>query len=108
LIGTTLSIVKGLNEANSKLKQHETLLCANRSVLKSDKELADNPFWKDTPDSERLQLKVIGCSDWEGDTVSFGEARKPPDFNWLSALLHPLAFGLAITLAVSLTVYGAR
>ena len=72
LIGTTLSIVKGLNEANGKLKQHETLLCANRSVLKSDKELADNPFWKDTPDSERLQLKVIGCSDWEGDTVSFG------------------------------------
>jgi len=45
-------------------RQHEKLFCANRFVLKSDKEVANNPFWTETSTpNERLQLKVIGCSD---------------------------------------------
>ena len=58
------------------------------------------------PDDKRLSLKQIGCSSWEYDTVSYGEARNPPKFNWLSVFAPPAAFGLAITLALTLAVYG--
>jgi hypothetical protein len=107
LVGVIISVAKGLHEADSALTQHEKLLCANRSVLRSDRDLADNPFWTETstPD-ERLQLKVIGCSDWEGDTVSFQEARNPPEFNWLSTLARETAPALAITLVIALAIYG--
>ena len=106
LIGTCVSIVNAVSEADYKLKQYQVLLCANRHVQKTDKELADNPIWTAMRASARLQLKVIGCSDWEGATVSFGEARNPPDFDWLSARVEQAAFGFAITLVATFSVYG--
>jgi hypothetical protein len=107
LLGGILSIAMGLNEADGALRQHEKLLCANRSVLKSDKDLADIPFWTDLSTAEeRLHLKVIGCSDCEGDTVRFEEARNPPAFSWLASFASAMAPLIGIALAASLAVYG--
>jgi hypothetical protein len=59
-------------------------------------------------ETQKLNLKEIGCSDLEGDTISVGEVR---DYNsglsWTDYFLSKL-FGmpLAITLAISLAVYG--
>jgi hypothetical protein len=58
------------------------------------------------PDDAKLGLKEIGCSGWEYDSISYGEARNPPKFEWLNAFGRPAAVGLAITLAVTLGVYG--
>jgi hypothetical protein len=57
------------------------------------------------PDSDRLNLKEIGCSNYEQDTVSFGEAWNPPQFDWLDVLVPTLAYNLTVVLAVSLGVY---
>ena len=57
------------------------------------------------PDSDRLNLKEIGCSNYEQDTVSFGDAWNPPQFNWLGVLGPTLAYNLAVVLAVSLGIY---
>ena len=57
------------------------------------------------PDNDRLNLKEIGCSNYEQDTVSFGEAWNPPQFNWLGVLVPQVAYNLAVVLAVSLGVY---
>jgi predicted Co/Zn/Cd cation transporter (cation efflux family) len=52
-------------------------------------------------------LQKLGCSDW-AQTASFREVinAKPDDFSYATELLPPLTIGLAITLAVSLAVYG--
>ena len=69
--------------------------------------LEENPFWLlFAPDDARLNLKKIGCSNWDFETVSFGEARNPPKLEWLSVFVPPAAWGLAITLGISLAVYG--
>jgi len=45
LLGTILSLGYANNVADQNQKQHAKLVCANKHVLKADKELADNPFW---------------------------------------------------------------
>ena len=55
-----------------------------------------------------LNLKQIGCSDSDYDTVSLGEARaNPARFSWADQFVTKLGIGLAITLAASLAVYGS-
>jgi hypothetical protein len=56
------------------------------------------------PDDQRIDLKETGCRDW-GQRVTYGEARRPPDFNWYSSFGNSLLLYLTITLAVSLAVY---
>jgi hypothetical protein len=107
VIGAALSIGSGLSEADGAQRQHEKLLCANRGVQQWDKEILNgHPFWKDTPDETRLQLKDSGCPSWTGDTVSFAEARNPPEFNWLSTLAEETASPLLLTLFIALLIYG--
>ncbi len=57
------------------------------------------------PDSDRLNLKEIGCSNYAQDTVSFREAWNPSQFNWLGVLVPTLTYNLSVVLAVSLGVY---
>lgn len=59
--------------------------------------------WKD---DWRINLKQVGCSDDVYETVTYGEVRDPHAFDWLNELVLPLTVAVAITLAVSLAVYG--
>jgi hypothetical protein len=82
------------------------LVCANQHVLKADKELADNPFWYKANEIGPLELKRIGCSDYE-ESINVAEARATVQaFNWFSEFAKHLGSGLAITLVVALAVYG--
>jgi hypothetical protein len=56
------------------------------------------------PDDSVLSLKEIGCSGYDWETVTYGEARRPYGA-LLSEIPKPLGIGLAITLAVSLVIY---
>jgi hypothetical protein len=58
-------------------------------------------------DSEQLDLQKLGCSDWP-QTTTYGEVFKaePPEAFSYAASSPSLGIGLAITLAVSLAVYG--
>jgi hypothetical protein len=60
--------------------------------------------WKD--DYYRINLKQVGCSDDMHETVTYGEVNNPPAFDWLNELGLPPALAAAVTLAVSLSVYG--
>ena len=54
-----------------------------------------------------MSLQKLGCSDWEYDTAKFGEIRDvSPKLNRLGVFAPPLLQGLAITLAITLAVYG--
>jgi hypothetical protein len=59
--------------------------------------------WKD---DYRINPKQVGCSDDLYETITYGEVRNPPAFDWLKELGLPLALAVAVTLAVSLSVYG--
>jgi len=59
-------------------------------------------------DSERIDLKELSCSE-RTELSTIGElfdAKPPEAFSYAASLLPPLGLGLAITLGVSLAVYG--
>jgi hypothetical protein len=59
-------------------------------------------------DSEQLDLQKLGCSDW-AQTTTIGEVlqAKPPEaFSYAASLPRFLGLGLAMTLGLSLAVYG--
>jgi hypothetical protein len=56
------------------------------------------------PDNATLNLKRIGCSDLETETISLGEARSEP-VPWGRLFNSAFWPGLAITLTVSLALY---
>jgi hypothetical protein len=119
LIGVPLSVLTGLEDANIALLKHEKLTCAHKSAGT----ITDKPWtlpWKafvegdrdkspsnDPLDDWEVSLKKLGCSEWDYDTAKLGEIRDvAPTFNWLGTFGPPLMLGLAITLAVTLAVYG--
>jgi hypothetical protein len=85
-------------------KKQETV---DEILARIDKYQADPSWLMSAPDDARLDLKHIGCSDAEYDTISLGEARaNPAYFSWADQLAAKLGISLAITLAVSLCLYG--
>jgi hypothetical protein len=46
-----------------------------------------------------LDLKSVGCSDHDGDRVSFAEVRNPPEFNWWGSYAREAAPLLVLTAA---------
>ena len=66
-----------------------------------------NPFNDLIPlDNREVSLQKLGCSDWEYDTAKFGEIRDvSPKLNRLGVFAPPCR-ELAITLAITLAVYG--
>ena len=127
LIVGVFAIANVLAQADRATRQHQQLLCAHdylvqERLLLSDDEMKDVKPWQipwklyepiavgmvvgEYTKDWKIILNQIGCSDLEYDTVTYGEARNPPDFNWFHELGLPLALAVAITLAVSLSVYG--
>ena len=114
LIGIGSMIFTGI-DANNSWRRHQKLVCAHEHTGDPNKPWTypwdafvatqvsrDDPVLED----REINLKPLGCSNSEYDTVKFGEALNPPEFSWLSELAKPLSFGLGIGLAVSLAVYG--
>jgi len=74
----------------------------------ADSSLENNPYQLSfAPDQTTLNLKRMGCSDSNYETVSLGEASTTiPNFSWYPRLAFYFGFGVFISLVLSLAVYG--
>ena len=67
----------------------------------------NNPFHlMFAPDETPLNLKRMGCSDSDYETVSLGEASTVPEFYWYPRLGYYLSIGVGLSLLLSFAVYG--
>ena len=105
LVGGSIALVTGFNQAGAASRDHEKVLCAHEYLSRARDQPKPNYKLMFAPDSDRLNLREIGCSSDGEDTVSFGEAWNPPQFNWLGVLVPTLTYNLSVVLAVSLGVY---
>ena len=123
VIGTILSVGVAFEQANRAKAKHDwqaKLVCARTALLNDPEDWVDVPnedtekpapasgVQKSDPVEWPRDLKALGCSEWP-QTATLDEIRaaKPPkDFSYAASLLPPLGLGLAVTLAVSLVIYG--
>jgi hypothetical protein len=80
-------------------------------VAELDKLAHDNytdRSWLDAqPNDAYMNLKLAGCADDESAIITFREARADPSYpTWLNAFSWRFLVCLAITLAITLAVYG--
>ena len=95
-----------VEQANEEEAYHQKVVCAGQHPERWPSTAAATGLLTDEQAGFPLYLKQVGCSDKEDETVSYAEARNPPEFNWWVSLLPPLGLGLGVTLAVSLALYG--
>jgi hypothetical protein len=115
LIGVVLTMLWGLRDANIALDKHQKLVCAHQRAPGTEGQpwtlpwdaFEENPFLPPKLDDVSVSLKKLGCSELEYDAAKVGEIRNvAPAFNWFGAFVPLFATGVAITLAVTLAVYG--
>jgi hypothetical protein len=117
LVGAVWTISIAIGNANYASETHRKLLCAYNKAGNADKPWSipwdafvkrENPFNDLIPiDNREVSLKRLGCSESEYDTATYKEVRDvTPTFNWFGVVAEPLGWGVAITIAVSLAVYG--
>ena len=119
LVGTVASLYRASDPTFTDLTRHERLVCAHEHVdrLRNTDLLgkfpADTPLENSpeklfsAPDQTTLNLKRMGCSDFDYDAVSLGEARiEPSEFNWYPRLAYYFSIGVGLSLLVSFAVYG--
>ena len=114
LVVGTWSVFNALNAANNARLSHDEqahLVCAKARIAAMRKTNPDEPSVfsgeDDLADDEQIDVQKLGCSD-RAQTASFREVfnSKPDDFSYPIEFLPPLAIGLAITLGLTLFVYG--
>jgi len=116
LVVGTWSVFNALNAANNARLSHDEqahLVCAKARIAATRKTTPGQPSVRlysgedDLSDDEQIDVQKLGCSD-RAQTASFREVfnSKPDDFNYPTEFLPPLAIGLAITLGLTLFVYG--
>jgi hypothetical protein len=114
LIVGIIAIAEVTQQGDRAIRQHAKLECVHNHIAQARRVDEQGHLFEPLPegyelvwqDGYRISLKQVGCSVSEYDTITYGEARNPPDFDWLNALGLPLALAVAATLAVSLAVYG--
>jgi hypothetical protein len=105
LLGIIYSLCSAYQTANDELIRHHKVVCAREHAGRWPPVTAWSGDY-DVTASIPLNLKSVGCSDRDDDTVSFAEARNPPEFNWWGSYARQLVPFLALTAAISLSVYG--
>ena len=64
------------------------------------------PCWHLHEQVGTLSLKQVGCSDKEDETVSYAEARNPPQFYWWASYASNATAYLIFAVAFSVLLYG--
>jgi hypothetical protein len=105
LIGIIYSLCSAYQTANDELIRHHKLVCAREHAGLWPPVTAWSGDYDETA-SIPLNLKSVGCSERDDDTVSFAEARNPPEFNWWGSYARQVAPFLVLTAAISLGAYG--
>lgn len=106
LFGVVYSLGTPLQMANDDLSWHQKVVCAHEHVppVPSPPPTPKGPF-TDEQVGLPLSLQSVGCSDRDQDTVSYAEARNPPDFNWWGSYGRHAAPFLAVAAIASLALY---
>jgi hypothetical protein len=115
LIGIVSSVLWGFHDANLASDKHQQLVCAQNRLGTREKpwtipwDALVKAYESGTPlENAEVSLKRLGCSEWEYDSVRLGEALDvSPKFDWIGKFAPPSGIGFAITLVVSLALYGA-
>ena len=103
LLGVIFSAYFAYEEATRGLARHKNSGCVYAFMKSNSKTFWDIYF---TSRDGRINLKQIGCSVTDYESISADEIPKgPPAFSWLITFFSSLALSLGITLAVSLAVY---
>jgi hypothetical protein len=105
LLGIIYSLCSAYQTANDELNRHHKLVCAREHAGLWPPVSASSGDYDETRGIP-LDLKSVGCSDLDGDLVSFAEARNPPEFNWWGSYARQAAPLLVLTAAISLGAYG--
>jgi hypothetical protein len=105
LLGIIYSTCSAYEAANGELHRHDKLVCARAHAGLWPPVTASSGDYDETSGIP-LDLKSVGCSNHDGDLVSFEEARNPPEFNWWRIYARQVVPLLALTAAISLGVYG--
>jgi hypothetical protein len=105
LVGGLLSVYVAYPVVSHGLDQHQRLVCAHEHLDLAPAAHAPKGTLSDEDIGLPLSLKEVGCSDNGNETVSYEEARNPPDFNWLTVLGLAMVPLMSITLILTLAVY---
>ena len=105
LLGIIYSLCSAYQTANDEVNRHHKLVCAREHAGLWPPVTASSGVYDETMGIP-LDLKSVGCSDHDGDLVSFAEVRNPPEINWWGTYARQGAPLLALTAAISLWVYG--
>jgi hypothetical protein len=94
-----------MNRLISSVRKHGLPRCEKQ--LQVNRPSGSTRARNDLSDDEQIDVQKLGCSD-RAQTASFREVfnSKPDDFSYPIEFLPPLAIGLAITLGLTLFVYG--
>jgi hypothetical protein len=105
LLGIIYSLCSAYQTADDEVNRHNKLVCAREHAGLWPPVTASSGVYDETRGIP-LDLKSVGCSDRDGDLVSFAEARNPPEFNWWGSYARRAVPLLALAAAISLGVYG--
>ena len=106
LVGGWFAVLTAKDEARIALYKHQQLVCAHEHIAQAPAAHPPKGLLSDEDVGFPLSLKGVGCSGNENETVTYEEARNPPGFNWFATFTSTLMPSMAITLALSLAVYG--
>ena len=99
LLGIVYSLWSPYQAANDELNRHHKVECAREHAALWPPVTTSSGVY-DEAMGIPLDLKSVGCSDHDGDLVSFAEARNPPKFNWWGSYARQVAPLLALTAAI--------
>jgi hypothetical protein len=105
VIGTILSLGVAVQQANEEEAYQQRVVCAGQHPKRWPATTAPKGSLTDEQVGT-LSLKQVGCSDREDETVSYAEARNPPQFYWWASYASNATPYLIFAVVVSVLLYG--
>ena len=105
VIGTILSLGVAVQQANEEEAYQQRVVCAGQHPERWPATTAPKGSLTDEQVGT-LSLKQVGCSDREDETVSYAEARNPPQFYWWASYASNATPYLIFAVAVSVLLWG--
>jgi len=105
VIGTILSLGVAVQQANEEKAYQQKVVCAGQHPERWPATTAPKGSLADEQVGT-LSLKQVGCSDNEDETISYSEARNPPQFYWWASYANNATPYLIFAVAVSAMLYG--
>jgi hypothetical protein len=106
VIGTILSLGVAVQQANEEEAYQQKVVCAGQHPERWPPTTAPKGSLTDEQVGIPLSLQQVGCSDKGDETVSYAEARNPPQFYWWASYASNATPYLIFAVVVSVLLYG--